>query len=289
MGIAVIPMILQQKINSKKNKAFIFIGIFLFVIIYFVVFAKAQTLTQGYQSNAFIQRGMIIILDKDNPNFVQPATQKLAEKLQGVVVNPNDSTVLLGSDNEKVYVASGGRFKTLVSDQNGPIAVGDYITVSAVDGIGMKATADDPVVLGKAIEPFDPTNADQIRSVVDVRQSNGQSSKIRLSLVTVDISIGKNPAQRVGNSVPGFLLNAGEAVAEKPVSMARIYTSIAILVTTSFIACAMTYSSVRGTIVAIGRNPLGKKIILRSMFKIILLAFIIFISGLISVYLLLKL
>lgn len=282
-------MILQQKLNSKTTKISLFLGVSLVTFFTLFISVNAQTLTQGYQTNAFIQRGMMVILDKDNPNFVEPASQKLAEKLQGVVVNPNDTTVLLGSDNEKVYVASGGRFKTLVSDQNGPVAIGDYITVSSIDGIGMKATPDDSVVLGKAIEPFDPTNPDQIRSVVEVKQSDGESVNIRLSLVTVDVSIGKNPAQKVGNTIPGFLLNAGEAVAEKPVSMARIYTSIAILITTSFIACAMTYSSVRGTIIAVGRNPLGKKIILKSMFKVILTALIIFISGLISVYLLLKL
>jgi hypothetical protein len=46
---------------------------------------------------------------------------------------------------------------------------------------------------------------------------------------------------------------------------------------------------VRSSMIALGRNPLSRKSILRGMFQVIITSIIIFICGLFGVYLLLKL
>ncbi len=99
----------------------------------------AQTLTQGYNSDTPLQRGMIVQLKKDDPSKIEPATSDTMERIHGVVVAANDALVTLSADGQKTFVATGGRFEVLVSNQNGPVSAGDYITISALPGIGMRA------------------------------------------------------------------------------------------------------------------------------------------------------
>ena len=124
----------------------------------------------------------------------------------------------------------------LVSDQNGAIGAGDYITVSSVSGIGMKAGDIDPVILGKAIESFDASDSNQVVNTVTVKNNQGQEEQLRIGQVFVDITIGKNPLLRTDNSLPSVLRRASELIAGKPVSSVRVYISLAILVIASIIS-----------------------------------------------------
>jgi hypothetical protein len=50
-------------------------------------------------------------------------------------------------------IALTGRIPTNVSTENGPISVGDYLTISSTPGVAMKATAAGPVI-GRALEDY---------------------------------------------------------------------------------------------------------------------------------------
>jgi hypothetical protein len=247
------------------------------------------TVTQGYGSDVLLQRGMIVGLKEDDPRKVEPINSDAYDRIHGVVIGANESAVLLGSDSEKVYVASGGRFPALVSNENGNIAIGDYVAVSAIKGIGMKASDVDPVILGKAIEVFDASNQDNVRSSVTVKDSNGNERVLAIGIVTVDVSIGKNPSLRSDNDLPTALKRASELVAGKPVNPIRVYISLAVLITATAIAGSLIYSAVRSSITAIGRNPLSKKAIIRGLFQVVIIGLLVFLSGIFGVYLLLKL
>jgi hypothetical protein len=247
------------------------------------------TVTQGYGSDMLLQRGMIVGLKEDDPRKVEPINSDDYDRLHGVVIGANESAVLLGSDNEKVYVASGGRFPALVSNENGNINIGDYVAVSAVKGIGMKASDVDPVILGKAIEAFDSSNKDNVRSSVTVKDNNGNERVLAIGIVTVDVSIGKNPSLRSNNDLPNALKRASELIAGKPVNPIRVYISLVVLVMATAIAGSLIYSAVRSSITAIGRNPLSKKAIMRGLFQVVIIGLLVFLSGIFGVYLLLKL
>ena len=60
----------------------------------------AQALTQGYGSDQITQRGMLIQLKKDDPSKIEAVKQDTADKLYGVVVDPNDAPVTLSSDGK---------------------------------------------------------------------------------------------------------------------------------------------------------------------------------------------
>lgn len=262
--------------------------VFLLVFIVFTIVAKAQTVTRGYSSDNLLQKGMIVKLKNDDPRKVEPVSHEDAEKVHGVVINPTDSAVLLSDEDQKVYVASGGPYVVLVSDQNGPVKQGDYITVSSLTGIGMTASDLDKVVIGKAVEPFDPNDSAKVRTTAVIKDSAGREKTLKIATIKVDISIGKNPSLRANSSLPVVLKAASETIAGKPVTSTRVYLSFFIFIATSVITGMMLYSAVRHTMVAMGRNPLGRKAIFKSLVQVSSVAVIIFITGLFTVYLLLK-
>jgi hypothetical protein len=248
----------------------------------------AQATTQGYGTSETLQRGMIIQIDKKDPTKVQPVSVETGDQMHGIIVDQNDAAITLSSEGQKVFVATAGKYEVLVSDQNGAIATGDFITISSLSGVGAKATPKDQYVIGRALSDFDGKT--DVISNEEVKDSEGTAHEVDLSRVTVDIGVGKNPLLKISEpNLPGLLKKAAETVAGKPVSAPRIYISLAVFVISSIISGTLLYSGVRNGIISIGRNPLSKKSIIRSMMQIILTAIIVFITGIFGVYLLLKL
>lgn len=249
---------------------------------------NAQSVTRGYSADTILQKGMVVKLKDDDPNKVEPVKKEQEEKIHGVVINPTDSAVLLGSEDQKVFVASTGPYTVLVSSQNGPIKTGDYVTLSSISGIGMAASDQDKVVIGKAVENFETSDITKVRSSATIKDSTGKETEVKIGTIKVDISVGRNPSQKANASLPVVLKGVSETIAGKPVTPARVYLSFFVFLTTSIISGAMLYSAVRSTMVAMGRNPLGKRAIIRSLLQVAAVAVLIFIVGLFAVYLLLK-
>lgn len=276
-------------ISRKRFVEYVFIvtGLVLFVVV--VAKAVAQNVTQGYLSDSPIQQGIIVEFKHGDTTKVQPVSQKDETDMLGVVVSPNDSPVALSNTNtqSQVYVATYGQYDALVSTQNGPIHAGDTIAVSSLDGVGMKADSGRSAVLGKAAQGFDGTTA---QSTVTLHGSTGQTS-VSVGRIMVNISVAHNPAYKpvaAEAGVPGFLSSAAQHVTNKPVSALRIYAGLVVLLLATIISGILLYSGVHAAMTAIGRNPLAKKSIVRTLLQVILISLIVFIIGLIAVYLLLK-
>ncbi|MFA5003713.1 MAG: hypothetical protein WC498_00325 [Candidatus Saccharimonadales bacterium] len=252
--------------------------------------AAAQTVTQSYTAVGNLQNGMIVMLDSKDTTKVRPLTSDNASAMQGVVVAANDSAVTLTGDgsSNQVYVATNGKYKALVSNQNGTIKSGDYITISSLDGVGMRADSGQSVILGKALEGFDGTTG--VSSTVNLATTTGGTRQVSIGLIQVDIGIAHNPLQASSvSNVPGFLSKASQAIVDKPVSAPRLYVSLVVLVLTVFIVGSFLYGGVRSGVTAIGRNPLARQSITKGLVQVILLGSIIFVIGLFAVYLILKL
>lgn len=247
----------------------------------------AQSVTQGYSSDQPLQRGMIVKIKKDDSSKIEPVNTDTIEHIHGIVVDANDAPVTISSVGQKIFVASNGKYDVLVTDQNGPINSGDFITISAVPGIGMKADDKLAMIVGKSLGGFDGSNA---IGKAPLKENNGTSRSVNIGRVQMDIGIAPNPLVRPADSnLPGFLKKASEAIADKPVSAARVYLTLGIFLATSTIAGSILYAGVRSSFIAVGRNPLSKKSIMKSLMQVILTSLIIFTSGIFGVYLLLKL
>jgi hypothetical protein len=175
----------------------------------------------------------------------------------------------------------------LVSNQNGIIKAGDYISISALNGIGMKADDNQPTILGRA--DADLTTNNIIESSVKVRTDSG-NQVVAIGSVPVTIAIAGNPSAGHGTgNLPGFLQIASSNIAARPVPAPRVYAGLAVLLLSAFIAGVILYSGVRGSLMSIGRNPLARHAILGGLSETVLAGVAIFIMGLFAVYLLLKL
>lgn len=252
--------------------------------------STSQAVTQGYGTDKPLQNGMIVkLVDKDSTK-VEALTMATITKMQGVVVPANDAAVTLSNNGNsgQVFVATFGHFDVLVSNQNGPIKSGDYITISALAGIGMKVDTSQPTVLGKATASFDGTG--KVAGTAQLKDSTGRTVNVSLGRIPVDISISHNPLQESADkNLPGFLKQASQYIANKPVSTTRVYIGLIVLFTSALVAGGMLYSGIRGGLIAIGRNPLAKKQIISGIVRVILSGLIVFIIGVFGVYLLLKL
>lgn len=277
---------IKNVISVRRLMAFL--GLLLVGVISFAHPLAAQTVTQGYGTDEALQRGMLVSLKEGDSTKVVAADSSNIKRLHGVVVNPNDAPVTISTETQKTFVATVGRYEALVSDENGTIKQGDYITVSSVPGIGKKTDTKSINVIGKAIADFDGKS--DILSTTDLKDNGGISQKINIARIQLDIGIGANPLAKPEDvNLPGFLKKATESVAQKEISPVRVYLSLAILLASIAIAGSMLYAGVRSSMISIGRNPLSKQSITKSLVQIIITSFIVFIIGIFGVYLLLKL
>jgi hypothetical protein len=105
----------------------------------------------------------------------------------------------------------------------------------------------------------------------------------------VELSIGKNPQANIVSGTPTILKQASTAIGGKIVSPLRLYLSAIVFVIGTVTAGAILYAGIRSSIISIGRNPLGKKSIVKSAIGVSIMGLIVFIVSGIGVYLLLKL
>lgn len=247
--------------------------------------ATAQAVLQGYQTDQTLQKGMLVTLTKDDQSKVAPITDKTLDSLKGVVADSNDSPVTLSGEGQKAFVATTGNYEVLVSDQNGSIKKGDYISGSSLAGVGMKANDTQSVVLGRATANFEAGGDVLGKTTI----SSGKT--VALGRVMVDIGVGSSPIQKppLKDSVPNALEVLANDLAGKSVGAARVYLALTMLLITTAVAGTTLFSGVRSAVISVGRNPLSKGIIYKGLMQVGLLSFIIFITGLFGVYLLIKL
>lgn len=248
-------------------------------------------ITESYNADSSVQIGMIVALKDKDSKTVVPLKEAQVEKLLGIVVPQAGAAIVLTPQQitqQQVLVSTSGRNYVLVSNQNGPIKTGDYVSISAIDGVAMKTTENQSQVVGKAAGDF-AGNAHVISSV-KLKDTNGKETAVAIGRIPIDINVAHNPLfSTTLDYVPGFLSNSAQTVSGKPVSAARIYLSIVILGIIAFVSGNILYSGVKSGMNAVSRNPLSKKSIIRSLIETIIAGIIVFLTGVFAVYLLLKL
>jgi hypothetical protein len=246
---------------------------------------------QGYATDTPLDNGTVVQLSGNDPSQVKIGTQSNLQNMFGVTVDR--SQLLIASSNDalknEVFVAVSGTYNVIVSNQAGPIAVGDYLTMSSVNGVLMKAGTAETTVFGRATAVFDGKGI--TLGTTTLKDTTGKDNKtVILGSIPVTVDIKHNPNDKTTKvNVPDFLQRIGVAIAEKPVSEVRIYLSMVIAGLSIITTIAMLYSGVRNGVISIGRNPMSKKSIFRALLQVIVTSLLILVIGLFAVYLLLKL
>ena len=239
--------------------------------------ASADILVQGMASSGTLTAGTIVAVSDSKASTVVAAPSSDPSRIYGVVINQSDAAVTEDGTGSQVYIATSGDYSVTVSTQGGVISSGDYISVSTTDGIGAKANDNQSTVIGRALQAFNGTG-----SGVD------KTGKYPKGQITVNISPGPNPNYKNGADVPLGLHKLGNTIAGKAVSSSRVYASLVIFLVATGLAAGLLWIGARGSITAIGRNPLSRQSIMASLFQVVGVAITVFIIGLVGVYLLLR-
>ena len=272
----------MPKINTSR--IFIIAGI-VTVLLAAAGTTYAQTVSKGYKSDEALQTGMLVMEKEDDPSKVAAVSLGTLDKLKGLVIQKNDSPVTLSSKDDKVFIADTGEYPMLVSNENGQIEPGDYLSISSLAGVAMKADDTKTIVAGRATEKFEG-NGDSIGSTVD----NRTNKTINFGRISAMISIKRNPNAKdeQNNSVPKALEKVSFSIAGKPVNTARIWMASAVFIGSLLVTAIMLYSGARSSLISVGRNPLSRSIIIKGLGQIVIMSLIVFISGMFAVYLLLR-
>ncbi len=246
---------------------------------------------QGYGADAPLNNGTIVQLANKDGTKVASATQGNVQNMFGVTVDRGQLLISSSGDGyaNEAYVAVSGTHDVLVSTQGGAIHAGDYVTISSIDGIAMKADTTQKTVFGRAGATFDGKGVTLGTETLTDKATNTKQTVV-IGMIPVTINIERNPnIKSTKVDVPQWLERLGQQIAEKQVSPIRIYISLAITGVSLITAIIVLYAGIRNGIISIGRNPMSKKSIFRALLEIILTSILILVIGLFAVYLLLKL
>ncbi len=271
-------------ISEMKTRIVVASGIVFLLLPAFVsskVNAASPSISRSYKSYTKISTGSIVSLVKSKTNYVVPANSSNIQQLTGVVVLPSQSLLAVNPSINSVQVAIEGVVSTLVSNVNGNIKAGQGITVSPFNGVGMKANNGDKII-GTALTSFN--NSTNGSTTEKIKGINNKVHTIRVGYTNLDIGITTyNDGNAKTNSLQRFIASTtGHSV-----STVRIILGLIIAIVAIISIVTLIYASIYSSIVSIGRNPLAKSNVFKSLLPIILMILVIAALASLAIYLIL--
>jgi hypothetical protein len=250
-------------------------------IIAMPVAVAAATISQSFSTSTKILAGMVVSLDTSNKQVV-PASISTTDTVVGIAASDGSSLLEVKNTNGGVQVVTTGEADVLASDLHGAIRAGDKLTTTYMNGIAAKASIHDSVI-GVAESDADfNDNANTTRSL------SVDSKTVKVSFVKVAITI---PPQRgvPSNTANTALQQLADAVAGKQISIGRLIAAAAVIMFGFASVLAILYSSTHASILSIGRNPLARKVIQRSLVEVLLIGLAVVLLSQLAGFLILRL
>ncbi len=246
--------------------------------------ATSANISRSYQSTAKIASGSLVSLNSQRAGYVVPASVDNGAQLLGVASADNNSLVAVDAASGRVQVATTGTVPTLVSTLNGNIKVGDQIAVSPFNGVGMRASTSGSRVIGLAQTDFNDSTTGATAETIKTK--NGQNSSVKVGYVRLNIAISTYstaPPTNINN-----LQKIAKAITGHVVSTGRVVISMAVAIITVVILITLVYASIYGSLVSVGRNPLAKYAVFRTLGSVLALALLTTIISGLTIFLLLR-
>jgi hypothetical protein len=246
--------------------------------------ASSANISHSYHGAGSIPDGSIVSLDPQRSDYVQPANTTNGARLLGVAVNGNDSLLAVDATPGLIQVATSGTATVLVSTLNGNVNVGDPVSVSPFNGVGMKAQA------GARTIGLAQTSLNRGTGGVTfetVKNKQGKDTQIAVGLARLTISIGTNNNDSSDQNL-NSLQRFARSVTGHTVSTLRVAISLVIVSVSLLALITLVYASIYGSIISVGRNPLAKYAVFRTLGTVLGMAALTTIVTAITVYLLLR-
>lgn len=171
-----------------------------------------------------------------------------------------------------------------VSNYNGPIKYGDYITTSEIAGKGQKAN-ESGYIVGVALGELDEANGQ--KTTFQEKEVAIGTVPVALRIEFAELTSPRNVSRLFGFLGTSFLSNIRDP---KQFGLIVRYTAAGLIVLLSFTFAFLTFSrSIAKGIEAIGRNPLAKSAIQFSILINIALMVTTAVVGLVASYLIVTL
>jgi hypothetical protein len=241
-------------------------GILLVFLLLFVSPLGAQgasSIAQGFKTtDANIVEGALVSLKDDEPNTVELSSSDHLDHLIGVV---GDSPLIELSDGtNSVQVVMSGVTLALVTDINGDVKPGDKITASPIEGVGMKATQSG-IVIGTAQADLSTVDT----SERTIRAKDGKEQTVNIGMIPVQVDAIFYTGNAEGDSfVPSAIQDLANSIAGQQVSAIRVLVAALLLLLLLVSVVVLLYSSVKSSIISIGRNPLSESAVHKSLFQV---------------------
>lgn len=272
--------------NALRLRLLVF-GIFLTMSpLFLCASALAQansSISQRFQAgDTGITPAALVAVKRDNPNSVELSNVDSASRLVGVV---SGKPLIELSDGESgLDVVTSGNTVALISDLNGAVVTGDKITASPIAGVGMKAV-EATTVVGIAQASLNSVQTE----TRDINDKTGTKRQVKIGLVPLQVGVASYvpEAEEQSSFVPPFLQSIANSVSGRNVSPVRVLVAALILVLLFLSITVLLYSSVRSSIISIGRNPLSESAVRKSLFQVGLTVFIMLLFSVAIVYLVL--
>lgn len=265
-------------ITPMHNRYLILLGFLLsgLVLSSMSSLTHASIVGEEFNSDQYLEKGSIVSLSQDNPKSVELSTITNSEYLVGVVnqVDSNVVTYTKDSSEVKVSVSLAGETEVFVSDANGPIVKGDFVGASWLEGVGMKAvTSDKQKLLGVALDDF---NLDSANTYGPIETANGKK-EVKVGTINVRLFEKEGNQELLLNrgGLEGFLTS----LAGREVSFAKIMAGSVIFLMSVVVAGFFASSSIRGSFISIGRNPMASASIYRSLLHVTMVSVTVIVIG----------
>lgn len=276
--------IIINKMSKQKLLSFSIILFYLFLPIGFTLAdANTANISHSYHSNSFIQNGSIVSLDSKQSNYVDSSNTNNGSNVIGVVVATNSSLIALDPSKSTDQVAVSGSVNALVSNLNGDINIGDQIAVSPFNGIGMKGISGSRIV-GLAQSTLNSsTNG---KTSEDVTDNNGHKRQISVGYIRIIVAPGiyNSGNQNTLDSLQKF----AQQISGHSVSSLRIALSLLVAFLAFISLAVLIFASINGSIVAMGRNPLAKNNIFKTLISVLIMAIITGIVSCLAIYVIIR-
>lgn len=252
------------------------LGVFTALIIFSLtpVGASSANISKSYHSSENITNGSLVSLDPTEADYVIAADTLNGAKLLGVAVARDDSLLAVNPNDGTTQVATQGSASALVSDLNGPVKVGDSIGVSPFAGIGMKLTAGGRV-LGLAQTELNSSTEGAVKKTV--KDASGKETTIYVGLVRVTLGAGSSTANgaTTDNNNLNPLQKLAKNVVGRTISTWRVLLSLIILLVAIVSLITLTYAAIFGSIISVGRNPLGAHNVFKTLWAVLAMAILV--------------
>jgi hypothetical protein len=140
--------------------------------------------------------------------------------------------------------------------------------VSPFNGIGMKAGPGTRII-GLAQTKFDSSSVGATSQ--SVKDKNGKSSSVQVGFVKISIAIGTSSTSASGPQING-IQRLAKSLTGHVVSTPRVIVSLIVATVALVALITLIYASIYGSIISIGRNPLAKYAVFRTLGSVLAMA-----------------